>query len=58
MLIELCEAVLSCHQKKIIHRDIKPENVLLDSRRRIKLGIMKMELLPYDRKHLLGSNFC
>ncbi len=39
MLVEICEAVLSCHQRKIIHRDIKPENILLDSRRRVKLGI-------------------
>ncbi len=38
MLYEICEAVYSCHQKKIIHRDIKPENILLDSKRRIKLG--------------------
>lgn len=38
MLTEICEAVYSCHQKKIIHRDLKPENVLLDHRRRVKLG--------------------
>ena len=42
MLLEICEAVHSCHLKKIIHRDIKPENVLLDTRRRIKLGIEHM----------------
>ena len=40
MLLEICEAVHSCHLKKIIHRDIKPENILLDSRRRVKLGII------------------
>ena len=38
MLFGICQAVYNCHLKKIIHRDIKPENVLLDSRRRIKLG--------------------
>ena len=38
MLFGICQAVYNCHLKKIIHRDIKPENVLLDSKRRIKLG--------------------
>ena len=38
MLFGICQAVYNCHLKKIIHRDIKPENILLDSRRRIKLG--------------------
>ena len=38
MLYELCEAVYRCHEKRIIHRDLKPENVLLDSKRRVKLG--------------------
>lgn len=38
MFQEICEAVYSCHQKRIIHRDLKPENVLLDYKRRIKLG--------------------
>lgn len=38
MLYEICEAVYSCHLKKVIHRDLKPENVLLDSGRRVKLG--------------------
>ncbi len=38
MFYEICEAVYSCHQGRVVHRDLKPENVLLDSRRRIKLG--------------------
>lgn len=38
MFQEICEAVYSCHQQSVIHRDLKPENVLLDYRRRIKLG--------------------
>ena len=38
MLYEICEAVYRCHEKRIIHRDLKPENVLLDSKRRVKLG--------------------
>ena len=38
MFHEICKAVHSCHQKKVVHRDLKPENVLLDDRRRVKLG--------------------
>ena len=38
MLQELCDAVYSCHQKRVIHRDLKPENILLDGKRRVKLG--------------------
>ena len=38
MFKEICWAVYNCHQTKIIHRDLKPENVLLDGRRRVKLG--------------------
>merc|ERR1719230_2463234 len=26
---QIAEAMLHCHQKKIIHRDIKPENILI-----------------------------
>ena len=39
---EMCLAVSTCHQKKIIHRDIKPENILLDHSRKIKLGGEKL----------------
>ena len=46
MLLEICEAVYSCHQKRVIHRDLKPENILLDSKRRIKLGKIDMILHP------------
>ena len=38
MFKEICWAVYNCHQMKIIHRDLKPENVLLDSKRKVKLG--------------------
>jgi serine/threonine protein kinase len=43
MLFGICQVVYNCHVKKIIHRDIKPENILLDSRRRIKLGELLSE---------------
>ena len=47
MLQEICEAVYSCHLKRIIHRDLKPENVLLDSKRRIKLGKATRDSLQF-----------
>ena len=43
MLFGICQVVYNCHVKKIIHRDIKPANILLDSRRRIKLGELLSE---------------
>ena len=38
MLLEICAAVESCHQNKVVHRDLKPENILLDSQGRVKLS--------------------
>ena len=51
MLLEICKAVNSCHQKKIIHRDIKPENLLLDGRHNIKLG-------GFLTSHCISQNSC
>lgn len=42
---QVCEAVQSAHQCKIVHRDIKPENVLLDRYGHVKLvdfGLAKL----------------
>ena len=39
MLLEICAAVESCHQNKVVHRDLKPENILLDSQGRVKLSM-------------------
>ena len=46
MLQEICKAVYTCHQQRVIHRDLKPENVLLDGRRRVKLGTGVVHVLP------------
>eukprot|EP01084_Bolivina_argentea_P092709 166766_1 len=35
---EMAEALLYCHQKRIIHRDIKPENLLLGARGELKIA--------------------
>lgn len=56
MLLEICEAVHSCHLKKIIHRDIKPENILLDSRRRVKLG--DFGVARRLNKSSIATSFC
>jgi serine/threonine protein kinase len=35
---EMSEALLYCHQKRVIHRDIKPENLLLGARGELKIA--------------------
>jgi len=44
MLLDVCNAVYSCHSNDIIHRDLKPENILLDDNGCVKLG----EIVPFD----------
>ena len=58
MLYEICEAVYRCHEKRIIHRDLKPENVLLDSKRRVKLGeqTLKLSIRETDHKREVESD--
>ena len=53
MLFGICRAVYNCHLKKIIHRDIKPENILLDSKRRIKLGRYNHTVGKYHSKVII-----
>lgn len=36
--LDMCNALLSCHERNIIHRDIKPENIMVDETGRFKLG--------------------
>lgn len=43
--MDMAEALLYLHQRKVIHRDLKPENVLIDADNRLKLadfGIAKI----------------
>lgn len=43
--LNLCSALIDCHQKNILHRDIKPENILMTQNGRFKLsdfGIAKI----------------
>lgn len=35
---DICNALISCHEKKIIHRDIKPQNILVSNENVFKLG--------------------
>lgn len=35
---EISDALLYCHEKKVIHRDIKPENLLLGYRGELKIA--------------------
>ncbi|GCC21496.1 aurora kinase B isoform X1 [Chiloscyllium punctatum] len=37
-MLELADALLYCHLKKVIHRDIKPENLLLGLRGELKIA--------------------
>lgn len=35
---EISDALIYCHEKKVIHRDIKPENLLLGYRGELKIA--------------------
>lgn len=35
---EISDALLYCHERKVIHRDIKPENLLLGYRGELKIA--------------------
>ena len=35
---ELADALIYCHEKKVIHRDIKPENLLLGLMGEVKIA--------------------
>ncbi|RWS28646.1 cyclin-dependent kinase 1-like protein [Leptotrombidium deliense] len=37
-LYQILQAILFCHQRRVIHRDLKPQNLLLDAKGCIKLA--------------------
>lgn len=37
-LYQILQAMVFCHQRRVIHRDLKPQNLLLDSKGTIKLA--------------------
>ena len=37
-LYQILQAMLFCHQRRVIHRDLKPQNLLIDSKGTIKLA--------------------
>jgi len=37
-MYQILQAILFCHQRRVIHRDLKPQNLLIDSGGVIKLA--------------------
>lgn len=62
ILGQICEALASCHKKKVVHRDLGPHNVFLETRQglppRVKLidfGIVKVSGALASKKDLTGQ---
>ncbi|XP_006868323.1 PREDICTED: aurora kinase C [Chrysochloris asiatica] len=54
---ELADALIYCHEKKVIHRDIKPENLLLGLRGEVKIADFgwSVHTLSLRRKTMCGT---
>lgn len=37
-LKQILEAILFCHQRRVLHRDLKPQNLLIDNKGNIKVA--------------------
>jgi len=65
-LYQMLQAILFCHQRRVIHRDLKPQNLLIDNRGIIKLadfGLARALCVPvrvytHEVLFLMSSEFC
>lgn len=47
-LYQINEAILFCHQRRVIHRDLKPQNLLISKDGLIKVRLSYSKLLQSD----------
>src|SRR5204863_8435937 len=48
--IQICEALVCCHEKGVVHRDIKPENIMMRDDGTIKIIDFGIALLEGARR--------
>lgn len=56
-LYQINEAILFCHQRRVIHRDLKPQNLLISKDGLIKVSLSYNKLLKSDWLLFLGRRF-
>ena len=48
---QLLQAILFCHQRRVLHRDLKPQNLLID-----KSGAIKVADFGLSKENIRGHN--
>lgn len=56
-MAQLADALIYCHERKVIHRDIKPENLLLGINGEIKIADFGWSVHAPSSKYYHNLNY-